>query len=80
MKDDWVKVWGKVKEIEADYWRLDGLMEAEIERVVVNIGLEDGDEKFNEKATKLWVVVMKAVQQRRKVKRIPTVQQTRHIK
>jgi hypothetical protein len=55
-------------------------MEAEIERVVVNIGLEDGDEKFNEKATKLWVVVMKAVQQRRKVKRIPTVQQTRHIK
>jgi hypothetical protein len=46
-KDDWVKVCSRVNEMEADYWRLDGLMEAEIERIVINVGLKDSDEELN---------------------------------
>ncbi|PSN40636.1 hypothetical protein C0J52_21101, partial [Blattella germanica] len=43
-KEDWKKVCDHVKKIADDYWRRDSLLEDEIQRIVINIGVESSDE------------------------------------
>ena len=43
--DDWRKACRLVKEREREYWRRDGLMDEEIERIVINIGVTSSEEE-----------------------------------
>lgn len=42
-KEVWIKFCQSVKHIEDEYWRRDALMEEEVERVVINIGIVSSD-------------------------------------
>ncbi|KAJ4446742.1 hypothetical protein ANN_13439 [Periplaneta americana] len=43
-KEVWIKCCQSVKHIEDECWRRDALMEEEVERVVINIGIVSSDE------------------------------------
>ncbi|KAJ4436103.1 hypothetical protein ANN_18730 [Periplaneta americana] len=47
-KEVWIKCCQSVKHIEDEYWRRDVLMEEEVERVVINIGIVSSDEECDE--------------------------------
>ncbi|KAJ4430223.1 hypothetical protein ANN_22435 [Periplaneta americana] len=47
-KEDCIKCCQSVKYIEYEYWRRDALMEEEVERIVINIGIVSSDEECDE--------------------------------
>ncbi|KAJ4429101.1 hypothetical protein ANN_26102 [Periplaneta americana] len=47
-KEDWIKCCQSVEHIEDEYWRRDALMEEEVERIVINIGIVNSDEECDE--------------------------------
>ncbi|KAJ4430692.1 hypothetical protein ANN_19283 [Periplaneta americana] len=47
-KEDWIKCCHSVKHIEDEYWCCDALMEEEVERIVINIGIVSSDEECDE--------------------------------
>ncbi|KAJ4447945.1 hypothetical protein ANN_09954 [Periplaneta americana] len=47
-KEVWIKCCQPIKHIEDEYWRRDALMEEEVERVVINIGIVSSDEECDE--------------------------------
>ncbi|KAJ4441984.1 hypothetical protein ANN_11848 [Periplaneta americana] len=47
-KEVWIKCCQSVKHIEDEYWRRAALMEEEVERAVINIGIVSSDEEYDE--------------------------------
>ncbi|PSN44022.1 hypothetical protein C0J52_16975 [Blattella germanica] len=47
-KDDWIGAIRHVNQISDDYWTRDGLLEEELDRIIINVGIDSTDESSDD--------------------------------
>lgn len=47
-KDDWIGAIQHVNQISDDYWTRDGLLEEELDRIIINVGIDSTDESSDD--------------------------------